>query len=174
MKTALNRKGFTLIELMIVVAIIGILAAVAIPAFLRYIQKSKTIEAESNLRKIYDGEVAYYQDEKATVGGGAVTKAFTSTSAFAPAATPTSAKQGSPSSFDTTDWNRLHFTVDGPTLYVYGVTAAGTGTGSSFTANALGNQDGDANYATFIRVGTVDTAGNVVGGSGLYRVNDLE
>src|ERR1044072_1317394 len=47
------QKGFTLIELMIVVAIIGILAAIAIPNFVRFQAKSKQSEAKANLKAIF-------------------------------------------------------------------------------------------------------------------------
>jgi type IV pilus assembly protein PilA len=52
-------SGFTLIELMIVVAIIGILAAIAIPNFLKFQAKSRQSEAKTNLKGIYTVETAY-------------------------------------------------------------------------------------------------------------------
>jgi len=54
-----GKKGFTLIELMIVVAIIGILAAIAIPNFLRFQAKSKQSEAKTNLGGIFTAEVSW-------------------------------------------------------------------------------------------------------------------
>ena len=53
-----EQKGFTLIELMIVVAIIGILASIAIPNFMQYQLKAKTAEAQTNLQAIKTGMVA--------------------------------------------------------------------------------------------------------------------
>ena len=68
----LNRKGFTLIELMIVVAIIGILAVVAIPGYMAYIANSKTSEAKDNLKAIADGAISYYETEHTFDGAGMV------------------------------------------------------------------------------------------------------
>ncbi len=58
-----NKKGFTLIELMIVVVIIGILAALAIPRFMRASTKSKQSEAKAILKQIYVMEHAYRQEK---------------------------------------------------------------------------------------------------------------
>ncbi|AOY58987.1 type IV pilin protein [Desulfococcus multivorans] len=57
-----KNEGFTLIELMIVVAIIGILAAIAIPNFMNYQCKSKQAEAKQNLGAIAKVEEAYFAE----------------------------------------------------------------------------------------------------------------
>ena len=58
-----SQKGFTLIELMIVVAIIGILAAIAIPNFLSYQARARQAEAKTNLGGLYVAEVAFFGDQ---------------------------------------------------------------------------------------------------------------
>jgi prepilin-type N-terminal cleavage/methylation domain-containing protein len=64
-----NKKGFTLVELMIVVAIIGILAAIAIPAFIKYIKRSKASEANGIVKKMQDGAKSYFESDQAGTQG---------------------------------------------------------------------------------------------------------
>ena len=57
----MRTRGFTLIELMIAVCIIGVLASVAIPAYSRYIMETRASEVPLNLSSLYKGAVSYYE-----------------------------------------------------------------------------------------------------------------
>lgn len=73
-KGLLNTKGFTLIELMVVVAILGILASFGIPQVQKQMAKARQVEAKTNLAAIYTAEKAFfveynsYSDKLAPVG----------------------------------------------------------------------------------------------------------
>ncbi len=173
------QKGFTLIELMIVVAIIGILAAVAIPAFMKYIRKSKTTEATQGIKKIYEGARSYFMEE--SVGRGSVTpipKQFPTAAAVTPTLTACCASAGDKCTPDPTlwtgSWNALKFSMDDPHYYSYQYAAVGTENSSSFTARASGDLDCDTSYSTFEMVGAIQADGSVTGSAGIYKDNELE
>jgi type IV pilus assembly protein PilA len=175
-------KGFTLIELMIVVAIIGILAAVAIPAFMKYIRRSKTVEATMNIRKLFDSSVSYYEAEHSTTAGVILAKQFPTSVGPSPGAKgfccgkPGDKCAPSPTSFQDANgsWAALNFSVDDPFYYVYQYTSSGVDTAATFHADAYGDLDCDGIFSTYERMGSVLADRSVSGGSGLYSNNDIE
>jgi type IV pilus assembly protein PilA len=172
-------KGFTLIELMIVVAIIGILAAVAIPAFMKYIRRSKTVEATMNVRKLFDSSVSYYEGEHADSSGNIIPKQFPASQTATPSTWPclqTGQKFApSPTNFTAATWAALNFSVDDPFYYWYTYTATNqTGTGSVFAADANGDLDCDNTYSTFERKGSVLADFSVSGAGGIFSNQDIE
>ena len=132
-----NRKGFTLVELMIVVAIIGILAAIAIPNFVAMQYRSKRAEVQPNITGIKTAELAY----------DASNDAFIVQSSFVPRTLAGSAADKAPSAWNTgTNFATLNWAPDGEVRGTYMVTSSSS---TDFMVTGQINVDGDANKAAF-------------------------
>lgn len=159
---------------MVVVAIIGVLAAIAIPAFNKSVRRSKTSEALLSLRKIFDGSVAYFAQDRTNPHGDVVPHQFPRTVPATPGAPPPGRKAvPEPGDWDHPTWQALSFAVSDPYYYTYSYGSEGTSGSAKFTGAAFGDLDGDGHYSTFLRGGTIRDH-EVRGFAGIYRVRELE
>ena len=123
-----TRRGFTLLELMLVVAIIGTISAIALPVFMRYQHRSKTAEVSTNLGSLRIAEESFFTEH-------GVYRSADPEPALIPG--PAQADFNSAAS----DYAALGWTPEGRVYFSYAVNVSADGTG--VTADAAADIDGD-------------------------------
>jgi len=181
-----KKSGFTLIELMIVVAIIGILAALAIPAFLGYVRRSKSTEVTTQLDNLFKSMASYYDQENAT--SQAVSAASATNCTIAPVAVadslpdnnPNDVKRAFPPPTPGTSWEQVKGAIAGFVYYSYYFDARAVGCSVSASVDTIytfwgyGDLDADTTDSSFSLAAGSDASNSLYRARSFNILNELE
>ncbi len=172
-----KNKGFTLIELMIVVAIVGVLAVLAVVGVSKYLASAKTAEARNSLGQMGKGSIAAWEKESYSgvpLATGATAslahQLCLSATATVPAAVASvQGKKYQPNTGAATDYRKdeganqtgfvcLKFQITQPQHYMYNYTSDSNSStaGTVLTASAIGDLNANSTYSTFQLIGVVE------------------
>ncbi len=166
-----NQRGFTLIEMMISVVIIGVLAGIAIPVFTRFLRASKISEAPINLRAVSNGAVAWFNDTHNSVKGERLKPHFpnnqsphsvpSSLSSSTVPSTPL-CNNGNPmypvntSRWEKQPWQSLKFGIRKAHYFQYTFSTKNTGKDAYFSALAQADVSCNNEIRTFVQCATIN------------------
>jgi Tfp pilus assembly protein PilE len=166
-----SERGLTIVEVAVIVSVIGVLLAVAIPTLARSVRSSKVAEASEQLERLYQAVAAYYAMPRVAANGATL---YCLPSAAGPAP---SIPSESPVVVDFTaantpgaaTWSALGFTPHVALRYRYtfsstapGCSAAASGRAGLLTLRAEGDLDGDGVYSTFERRAALGARGQLL------------
>lgn len=159
--------------------LVGVLAAVAIPAFMKYIRRSKASEATMYLYQLRTSALAYYSQARKDKAGKALPPTFPCANMgwiCSPKAKPCHKGQtkfkANPKHWQHACWKQLRFSIPSSHYYRYCYRSAGQGESASFTIRAQGDLDCDTRLSTFEIQGYIGNGKPIV--TPIRRQNPLE